>query len=347
MSVIAAYSGCSAAALSPVTLPDNHASRPRSSIVRVLLLASAFNGLTQRLHRELSIREHVVSVELAISPQAMEEAVALFRPDIIFCPFLKQRVPDSIWRNHICLIVHPGIEGDRGPSSLDWAIEREATEWGVTLLQAAEEMDAGHIWGTATFTMREASKGSLYRREVTEHTVRLVLAAVEQRMDRRFRPRPLNYVDPNVRGRWNPAMRQEDRTIDWSKDSTESIVRAINAADGAPGVLSEIGGTPMYLYGARAAIGLHGRPGELIAKCHDAICRRTTPGVVWISHLKRAAADATRGLGAIKLPATRVIGHAADALPQLETDLLGAPEIGCNEIRYYERGAVGYLRFDF
>ena len=70
-------------------------------------------------------------------------------------------MPDSIWKSHTCLIVHPGIEGDRGPSSLDWAIKGGATEWGVTLLHAAEEMDAGRIWGTATFPMREASKGSL------------------------------------------------------------------------------------------------------------------------------------------------------------------------------------------
>lgn len=311
--------------------------------MRVLLLASAFNGLTQRLHRELATRGHVVSVELAISSQAMEEAVTLFRPDIILCPFLKQRVPDSIWKHHACLIVHPGIEGDRGPSSLDWAIRGGAAEWGVTLLHAAEEMDAGHIWGTANFPMREASKGSLYRREVTEHAVRLVLAALEQHTDHRFRPRALNYDDPNVTGRWNRAIRQEDRAIDWRKDSTQSIVREINAADGAPGVLDEVAGTPVYLFGARAAIGLHGRPGELIARSHGAICRGTTDGAVWISHLKRA----TPGPRAIKLQATSVIGHAADALPHLETDGMDAAEIGCNEIRYYERGAVGYLHFDF
>jgi putative two-component system protein, hydrogenase maturation factor HypX/HoxX len=314
--------------------------------VRVLLLASAFNGLTQRLHRELSTRDHIVSVELAIRPQAMEEAVALFRPDIIICPFLKQRVPDTIWKRHTCLIVHPGIEGDRGPSSLDWAIKRGVAEWGVTLLHAAEEMDAGHIWNTATFPMREASKGSLYRREVTEHTVRLVLAALEQHTDHRFRPRALNYDDPNVNGRWNRAIRQHDRTLDWRRDSTERIVREINAADGAPGLLDEIAATPVYLYGARAAIGLRGRPGELIASCHGAICRATTDGAVWISHLKRST-GATPGRGAIKLPAMSVIGPAAGALPHLETDVLGAADIGCNEIRYYERGAVGYLHFDF
>ena len=51
--------------------------------MRVSSLASAFNGLTQLSASRIVDTEHIASVELAISPQAMEEAVALFRPDII------------------------------------------------------------------------------------------------------------------------------------------------------------------------------------------------------------------------------------------------------------------------
>ena len=52
------------------------------------------------------------------------EAVDLFRPDVVLAPFLKRAIPPSVWRRYICLIVHPGPPGDRGPSSLDWAILR-------------------------------------------------------------------------------------------------------------------------------------------------------------------------------------------------------------------------------
>jgi putative two-component system hydrogenase maturation factor HypX/HoxX len=31
-------------------------------------------------------------------------------------------IPEDIYKNIKCLIVHPGIKGDRGPSSIDWAI---------------------------------------------------------------------------------------------------------------------------------------------------------------------------------------------------------------------------------
>ena len=53
----------------------------------------------------------------------MEAAVAEHQPGLIVCPFLKRMIPESIWSRHRCLIVHPGPIGDRGPSSLDWAIE--------------------------------------------------------------------------------------------------------------------------------------------------------------------------------------------------------------------------------
>jgi hypothetical protein len=33
---------------------------------------------------------------------------------VILCPFLTQKIPEDIWQQTLCLIVHPGIEGDRG-----------------------------------------------------------------------------------------------------------------------------------------------------------------------------------------------------------------------------------------
>lgn len=107
--------------------------------MNILLFASAYNGMCQRVHRELESDNHRVSIELSADETVMHEAVLQFQPDLIICPFLKHRVPESIWREHLCLIVHPGIEGDRGPSSLDWAIEMERDDWGVTLLQADAE----------------------------------------------------------------------------------------------------------------------------------------------------------------------------------------------------------------
>lgn len=98
--------------------------------MRILLLTHAFNSLTQRLYVELTALGHQVSVELDINDRVTEEAVALFRPHLILGSFLKRAIPESIWRTQVCLILHPGIVGDRGPSALDWAILNGETEWG-------------------------------------------------------------------------------------------------------------------------------------------------------------------------------------------------------------------------
>ena len=102
--------------------------------MRILLLAHSFNSLTQRLHVELRERGHELSVELDINDAVTREAVELFRPNIMLAPFLKRAIPEDIWRRYRCLIVHPGIIGDRGPSALDWAILEGKKAWGVTVL---------------------------------------------------------------------------------------------------------------------------------------------------------------------------------------------------------------------
>ena len=111
--------------------------------MRILLLTHAFNSLTQRLGAALQERGHEISIEFDIADSVAEEAVALFRPDLIVAPYLRRAIPESIWKRHVCLVVHPGIVGDRGPSALDWALQEGTAEWGVTVLQAEAEMDAG------------------------------------------------------------------------------------------------------------------------------------------------------------------------------------------------------------
>ena len=108
----------------------------------------------------------------------MLEAVAREAPDLIVAPMLTRAIPEAIWRRHVCLVVHPGPPGDRGPSSLDWALLEGAPRWGVTVLQAVAELDAGPVWATHAFPLREASKSAVYNHEVTEAAVRALREAV-------------------------------------------------------------------------------------------------------------------------------------------------------------------------
>ena len=315
--------------------------------MKILFLTTAHNSLSQRLLIELSERRHDVVVAIASSEAAMLKAVAEHAPELIVAPMLKSAVPEEIWSKRVCLIVHPGIIGDRGPSSLDWAISEGAARWGVTVLQAAREMDAGDIWASHEFDLPDVAdaKGSLYRNQVTEAAVRGVLEAVEKFASRRFRPEPLDYSRPEARGRLRPTMKQQDRAIDWEGDSTDDIVRKIRAADSAPGVLDSVLGMPFFIFGAHHEDRLKGAPGRLIAQRDGAVCRATVDGAVWITHLKEKRAD---GAPSIKLPAVQALGGRADHLPGALLPVVAQIDYRTfREIRYVEREGVGHIYFDF
>lgn len=306
--------------------------------MRVLLLSHAFNSLTQRLYVELEEFGHDVSVEFDVNDAVTLEAVELFRPQLIIAPFLKRAIPEAVWRNHLCLVVHPGVPGDRGPSALDWAVLNKEAEWGVTVLQANAEMDAGDIWASNKFDMREASKGSLYRNEVIEAALEAVLSAIESYRSGDIHPRALNYADPHVRGQLRPLMRQAQRAIDWQKDDSKTVLRKIRSADGVPGVADSLLGQHLYLYDAHLENTLVGKAGEIIARCGGAICRATRDGAVWIGHLRDKHSDPP-----IKLPATYLLGEQLEHLPEI----IASPESGYREIWYEREGSVGYLHFPF
>ncbi len=108
--------------------------------MRILLIASAYNSMTQRVYAELADRGHEVSVELALGDEVMRDGVRRYDPDLVIAPMLTRAIPADVWSAWPCFIVHPGPMGDCGPSSLDWAIMAGAERWGVTILQANAEM---------------------------------------------------------------------------------------------------------------------------------------------------------------------------------------------------------------
>src|SRR5512137_1466322 len=311
--------------------------------MRILLLAHSFNSLTQRLWVELTDAGHDLSLEFDVRDSVTIEAVRMFAPDLIVAPFLKRAIPADVWKRHRCIVVHPGIEGDRGPSALDWAVLDGEARWGVTALQANAEMDAGDVWASVGFDMRPASKGSLYRNEVTEAAVEAVRLTIE-RIAAGAAPEPLDYGRPAVRGRRRPPMRQPDRAIDWSGDDSATVLRKIRCADGVPGVADRVLDLPVHLYDAHPEGELRGAPGAVIAQRNGAICRATCDGAVWITHLK-ASLDEERPF---KLPATTVLGDRLAGVPEVPVaiDAVGGAATW-RDIRYEETRDVGVLHFPF
>ncbi|KAK2592726.1 RNA polymerase II C-terminal domain kinase beta subunit [Conoideocrella luteorostrata] len=171
--------------------------------MKILFFCTAHNSLSQRLYLVLS-RQHSVTVEYALTAQSMIEAAALVQPDLIICPFLTSLVPQQIYDEYLTLIVHPGPPGDAGPSAIDWLLMGDdgtepdsetllaenrfnpvgRSHWGVTVLQATGEFDAGPVWAFDQFAVdingTGVTKSSLYRGPVTRAAIAATLAAVER-----------------------------------------------------------------------------------------------------------------------------------------------------------------------
>ena len=307
--------------------------------MRILLLTHAFNSLTQRLAAEMQQLGHQISIEFDIADSVTEEAVALFAPDLIVAPYLRRAIPESIWSRIVCLIVHPGIVGDRGPSALDWAIHNHATEWGVTVLQAQAEMDAGPVWASVSFPLRQARKSSLYRHEVTQAASQALMQALQRFESGNHAPQALATL-PSARGQLRPLMQQEQRCLDWQRDSSATVLNRLYAADGFPGVADSLFGQPCHLFDAWPEATLRGAPGSVIARRETALLRATADGAVWIGHVKRA--------GSIKLPVALAFADDAQALPQkLLPDWWRCDAPTWQDIAYEEEGQLGFLFFEF
>ncbi|UAA38279.1 hydrogenase maturation protein [Paraneptunicella aestuarii] len=313
--------------------------------MKILLLSSSYNSLTQRAHVELSERGHEVSIELAISNETLREGIRLFKPDLILCPMLKFIIPKDIWTEVPCIIVHPGIKGDRGSASLDWALYEELPYWGVTAVQAADEVDSGPIWATGEFALRKGSKSSIYRDDLANTAMKVMHLVVKRFENGLYEPEPLDYSRRDVKGKFRPPMPQSRRTINWQFDSADDILRKIRCSDGAPGVLDTINGNQYFLFGAHREGSMVGPPGKILAKRFGAICRATVDGAVWITHLKKK--NDLYG-NYFKLPAAQVLGDEIKDVPESNIDLLYAgTALTYKEIWYREHNNVAYLYFEF
>jgi putative two-component system hydrogenase maturation factor HypX/HoxX len=304
--------------------------------MRILFLCTRHNSLSQRLQVELEEGGHEVVVAEVASGEEMEAAAHAATPELVLAPMLKRAIPASVWTRWTCLIVHPGIPGDRGPSALDWCILDRAERWGVTVLEARAELDGGPIWASAQFPMRGASKSALYRRETTQaavDAVRRALAAFERG------ERPPRLPAAALAGRGRPVCRQGDRRFHWCQASADVLAR-IRCGDSAPGTLARIAGEPMHVFGAHDERGLRGEPGRLLARRDGAVCVATGDGAVWLSHLRRK--------DGLKLPAVQVLGAVAEALPESPLPPQVEPaQATFQDIRYREHGRFGLLHFDF
>ncbi len=314
--------------------------------LKIIVLASAFNGLTQRAWLALRQAGHNPSVVLFTDQDAVCEQIEQSGADLVICPFLKDRVPQQLWSNPLrpVVIIHPGIVGDRGASALDWAITHELERWGVTALQAVEEMDAGPVWATCEFNLPQGlRKSELYNGRVSDAAM-LCIREVVEKFIAGFVPVPLTDTRHPVLGRLQPNMKQADRTFSWH-DCSRFIKRCIDAADGQPGVLASLAGGQYYLYDAHLD-SRRGTPGQILAVHDDAVLVATGDFSLWIGSLR---CKPLAGEETFKRPARHVLARQLNEVPTLDWSIAANPFSieAYQPISYRESGQVGELTFEF
>ncbi|CAM4912645.1 unnamed protein product [Rotaria socialis] len=322
--------------------------------LRILFLTNAHNFMSQAAYLMLKGMGHTVMIELALSSEQMEQVATELKPDFIICPFLTKVVPESLYTKFKTLIVHPGIVGDRGMHSIDWALLEQKAEWGVTVVEAAKEMDAGPIYGTQNFPLdtllpAELTKSKIYR----NHAVPAALKAIHQAITNiveQVQPIPLDYSNPAVKGTLKPTMKHSDCAINWECDDAKTVVRKISARDSNPGLLDDkLFGERMYLYGAHIENLIKTPPGtqgkQLLGQRDGAILVSCNGGkeLVWITHMKRATNST------FKLPSTMLLDRDRLAtLPYLTIGFTTVPTNATfNEVYYTQKGNIIFLHFSF
>ncbi len=290
------------------------------------------------------IRPEDVEIRTPMSPESMRRFARLAAPDVIFCPFLKEVVPSEVCERWTTWIPHPGIRGDRGPSSLAWAIlDRERT-WGLTMIRAepsrsTEDLDSGNVGAWREFAM---PTGATMAEVYAQYVIAAATDCAREILDRMATNPGYTGVPPTTRGRYRPALRQDRLAFGWD-DHPDDILRRVRAAPF--GVRTELGGQPLNVYDAH----WHGlenprlRPGEIVAHRDGAVLVAAGHGgAVWIGHAKSKPADGGRGL---KLPAVQALRGQVGGLDEdvRHPDLPHGSPRTYQVVRYRRAGKVGWI----
>ncbi|MFD6356708.1 enoyl-CoA hydratase-related protein [Nocardia tengchongensis] len=316
---------------------------------KLLLMVTSENGLTGRIKADQERLGRTVVVETVATADDMERAVAAHQPDAILCPFLKTRVPRSLYRHRLA-IVHPGVLGDRGAYSLDWAILEGHPVGGVTLVapgdpsvgedndeaeSPAEGWDSGPVWAYRTVNLPVATKSELYNTAIADAAVDAARDFVDNALTPRFVPTPQHLLPrPVPTARTHPAMTRQRRMVDFAA-STAEVLRTIRAADGSPGALADLEGLPLRVYNAHA--GRRGRddarPGQVLTRAHETVEVATSDGSIYLGH----ARDLSGTVPTCKGPITTVLARAGVDLTRIPVDANPARPA----ITYTRDGLVG------
>jgi len=344
---------------------ENKQIEKKGNQLRIWLMSEVMNSLTQRVMVILNQNGFLVAeVKLGLKTKDMVELASTWshgkrdcKPDVIICPLMKTRIPPELYQNILTLVVHPGPPGDRGASALDWCVFLQQPEWGVTVLEAAEDFDAGNVWGYELFKVSKTdTKSSIYRTQVQKSAITSILEALERIKQNKkhgtsFVPKPATEYDFGIlRENWKRKM----RNINFEIHSAEEIMNICRASESQPGANGELIGFDQLFgfFGPKLETNEslvqefnNCLPGSVIGTRNDAILVKLKEDnhAIWFSHLKEFP-----NCKHLKVPANYLI-NCNNFLDTEICPLLPYGEYPTTflEIFKWKQNGFVYLHFDF
>ncbi|KAK4549058.1 hypothetical protein LTR36_007514 [Oleoguttula mirabilis] len=211
------------------------------------------------------------------------------------------------------------------------------SHWGVTALRATQQLDAGPVWAFDHFSINidqpGMTKSEVYRGPVTVAAIAVTLSAIVRIQDavidnhrvaeaskagakaNRARTHvacsPFLTPQPGYAGfavsdglpfqggklRHRPLLKATDRDFDPCRHTAQQISRRIRCGDSQPGVMTQVFGRYLYVYGGiiddgvgelqyAGAVTIAGT--KVLATRNEAICIATSDGKgIWITNTRR------------------------------------------------------------
>lgn len=202
-----------------------------------------------------------------LQPERVRDDVFLqtFRqlaPDLVVLAAFGQMLPEEITGQppFACLNIHPSLLPKyRGAAPINWAIINGEKKTGITIMQMAEELDAGDIILQEEIAIGPEEASDQLHDRLSCRGAELIVRAVEMIMSGTAR----QVAQDGASATYAPRLKKEDGLIRWG-DSVESIVNLIRGLSSHPGAYTFLDGKKLKILGAKAEVTAMGEaPGTI------------------------------------------------------------------------------------
>jgi methionyl-tRNA formyltransferase len=171
-------------------------------------------------------------------------------PDLVVLAAFGQMLPKEITDGPplACLNIHPSLLPKyRGAAPINWAIINGEKKTGVTIMQMAEELDAGDIILQKEIMIGPEEAFDQLHDRLSRLGAKLLIQSIETTVSGTAR----RVAQDGSAATYAPKLKKENGIIHW-EDNVENIVNLIRGLSSHPGAYTFLDGKKLKILGAKA-----------------------------------------------------------------------------------------------